>query len=76
MTICFIGNKFKYEIEAVMKLFLPLEKFNFIFLHSNAEFMSARGEICIISREKCPDDTEYRLQVCVELDGKARTKYR
>ena len=31
MTICFIGNSFKYEIEAVMKLFLPLVTFDFLF---------------------------------------------
>ncbi len=31
MTIGFKGNSFKYEIEAVMKLFLPLITFDFVF---------------------------------------------
>ncbi|MGN0553623.1 MAG: coproporphyrinogen dehydrogenase HemZ [Oscillospiraceae bacterium] len=31
MTICFKGNSFKYEIEAIMKLFLPIKTFEFLF---------------------------------------------
>lgn len=31
MTICFKGNSCKYEIEAIMKLFLPIETFDFLF---------------------------------------------
>lgn len=32
MTLIFSGNSFKYELEAVCKLFFPVEGFNFIFL--------------------------------------------
>ena len=31
MTICFKGNSCKYEIEAIMKLFLPIKTFDFLF---------------------------------------------
>lgn len=71
MTVCFIGNSFKYEIEAVMKLFLPIERFNFVFLRDDAEFMSANGDVCIISREKKDGASEYFLRVRVDLDGES-----
>ncbi len=31
MTVCFLNAPYKYEAEAVLKLFFPLERFNFIF---------------------------------------------
>lgn len=31
MTVYFVNNSFKYEIEAVIKLFFPLENFSFVF---------------------------------------------
>lgn len=46
MTICFKGNSCKYEIEAVMKLFLPLETFEFIFDDDAPE-----GDKAVISKE-------------------------
>lgn len=46
MTICFKGNSCKYEIEAVMKLFLPLESFEFIFEEDAPE-----GDKAVISKE-------------------------
>lgn len=63
MTICFIGNSFKYEIEAVMKLFLPLTAFDFLF-----EECVCAGDVCVIGR------TESLLSVRVSLNGEAAEK--
>lgn len=63
MTICFIGNSFKYEIEAVMKLFLPLTAFDFLF-----EEYAGAGDVCVVGR------TESRLSVRVFLNGEAAEK--
>lgn len=62
MTICFIGNSFKYEIEAVMKLFLPLVTFDFLF-----EEQPPAGDVCVIERGDAGDG--YRLSVRVILGG-------
>lgn len=59
MTICFKGNSCKYEIEAVMKLFLPVMTFDFLFEEETAE-----GDHCVLSSEGG------RLEVRVCLDGK------
>ena len=64
MTICFIGNKFKYEIEAVMKLFLPLITFDFLF----DEQPPQDGDICFI--ERVLGDGSYRLSVQVKMGEK------
>lgn len=64
MTICFIGNSFKYETEAVMKLFLPLVTFDFLF----EEYPDKEGDICKV--ERIPHEGEYTLSVSVSLDGK------
>ena len=45
MTICFIGNSFKYEVEAVMKLFMPLVIFDFLY-----EEYPQNGDFCVIER--------------------------
>lgn len=59
MTICFKGNSCKYEIEAVMKLFLPVMTFEFLFEEEKSE-----GDFCIVSAE------ENQLEVTVCLEGK------
>jgi oxygen-independent coproporphyrinogen-3 oxidase len=46
MTICFKGNECKYEIEAVMKLFVPVQTFEFLF-----EETVDSGDYCIVSAE-------------------------
>ncbi len=61
MTICFIGNSFKYETEAVMKLFLPLVTFDFLFEETIDE-----GDYCIVSRKG--NDHQHTLLVYVRLD--------
>lgn len=45
MTICFIGNSFKYEVEAVMKLFMPLVIFDFLY-----DEYPKNGDFCVIER--------------------------
>lgn len=67
MTICFIGNSFKYETEAVMKLFLPLVTFEFLF-----EEASSDGDTAIIKRTEAPNGRE--LSVSVKLDGKCENE--
>ena len=43
MTVVFSGNSYKYEAEAIVKLFLPAQGFDFIF-----EAADAPGDVCII----------------------------
>ncbi|MBD5144860.1 MAG: coproporphyrinogen dehydrogenase HemZ [Ruminococcus sp.] len=62
MTVCYIGNSFKYETEAVLKLFLPIVTFDFLF-----EEYPDGGDFCIIKRE--PNSDGYTLSVTVSLDG-------
>ena len=62
MTVCYIGNSFKYETEAVLKLFLPIVTFDFLF-----EEYPDSGDFCIIKREQNRDG--YTLSVTVSLDG-------
>ncbi len=60
MTICFIGNTFKYEVEAIVKLFLPPIKFSYLF-----EEYPQGGDFCIVKREA--ENNGYRLSVTVSL---------
>ena len=62
MTVCYIGNSFKYETEAVLKLFLPIVTFDFLF-----EEYPDSGDFCIIKREQ--NRGGYSLSVTVSLDG-------
>lgn len=53
MTLIFSGNDFKYELEAVCKLFFPVESFDFIFLDQNPEAdQKPEGDYCFIARIK------------------------
>ena len=52
MNIYFLGNSFKYECEAVIKLFFPLERFGFFFDEDIAEegdriILSTVGKIAV-----------------------------
>lgn len=60
MTICFIGNSFKYEVEAVMKLFMPLVIFDFLY-----EEYPKNGDFCVIERTENGE----QLSVRVSLNG-------
>ena len=58
MTICFKGNSCKYEIEAVMKLFLPLVTFDFLF-----EETVDTGDLCIVSSDEKEDGIHLSVEV-------------
>ncbi len=60
MTVCYFGNSFKYETEAVLKLFLPIVTFDFLF-----EEYPQGGDLCLIKREFY--ESGYRLSVSVKL---------
>ncbi len=67
MTICFIGNNFKYEIEAVVKLFFPVEKFEYLF-----EEYPVNGDFCII---KCgASEDGYILSVYVKIGDRTDSR--
>lgn len=63
MTICFNGNTYKYEIEAVMKLFLPLQSFEFIYENNDTLI----GDYCIITQ--LDNGLGYNLSVSVLYEG-------
>lgn len=67
MTISFIGNNFKYEIEAIVKLFLPVERFNYLF----GEYPKS-GDVCAAARVK--EAEGYRLSVIVRLGDKTNSR--
>ncbi len=51
MTLIFSGNSFKYELEAVCKLFFPVEGFNFIFLDDTPQAeQKPQGDYAFICR--------------------------
>ncbi len=60
MTICFIGNNFKYEAEAIVKLFFFVEKFGYLF-----EEYPQDGDFCIIKRTV--SENGYTLSVSVKI---------
>ncbi len=78
MTVYFIGNSFKYEIEAVMKLFFPLESFDFVFdaqetgktdsvVISAADCLyvyAAVGEHSCGKTEPLPEEKEREITLC------------
>lgn len=57
MTICFKGTACKYEIEAVMKLFIPVETFDFLY-----EEIFSDGDNAVISAENSGD------KICLSCD--------
>lgn len=50
MTLVFVGHSFKYELEAVTKLFFPVESFEFQSFDSSAQVPEISGDRCIITR--------------------------
>lgn len=67
MTICFIGNSFKYEAEAIVKLFLPVEKFGYLF-----EEYPSEGDFCLIKRETA--GSGYKLSVSVRIGDRTESR--
>lgn len=71
MVIFFSGNSFKYEIEAVMKLFVPIDSFDFIFDDLSAAYQiykNSSDDITLIRMRKTDKDTF--LRSAVRMGGK------
>lgn len=51
MTLVFVGHSFKYELEAVTKLFFPVETFDFVTADFSQNFVQITGDRCILTRE-------------------------
>lgn len=69
MKLIFVGNDYKYEIEAVMKLFFPAQKFEFLFIDNadgSAQCKDCAEDFVII--EKSHSDVGVYLNVfaCLE----------
>lgn len=73
MTICFSGNSFKYEVEAVMKLFFPVTNFTFLF-----EEIKTEGDYCIIRAKQTKhflycfvtvSENGTRKRLCKKVEG-------
>lgn len=69
MTLIFSGNDFKYELESVVKLFIPATLFD-IYYDIKPVYFS--GDYCFIRRKKGKEKT-YLYTVC-SIDGKINYK--
>lgn len=61
MTVYFINNAFKYETEAVLKLFCPLERFSFVY-----DGLPERGRDMVIV------EASERLRIYADIGGESR----
>lgn len=79
MTVYFENNAYKYEIEAVLKLFCPLERFEFVFDNAETDnvtdcvIVSVSDKLRIFARlggnirlkeQELPEESEYELSLC------------
>ena len=80
MTLIFSGNDYKYELEGVMKLFIPATLFTHIYsdkIETEDDYVFAAKEpICENDCNKCETDTTQAtlLYVIVSLNGKVCRK--
>lgn len=65
MTLIFQGNDFKYELEAVCKLFFPVKSFDFIFADNEEVPSQLEGDYCFISRMIGRNNTLLTVYACV-----------
>ncbi|MBR1384560.1 MAG: coproporphyrinogen dehydrogenase HemZ [Ruminococcus sp.] len=63
MTLIFSGNDFKYEMEGVMKLFIPATRFKHIF----ADTVDTEDDYAFISLKA--DEGAAQLYVCASVNG-------
>ncbi|MBQ8623167.1 MAG: coproporphyrinogen dehydrogenase HemZ [Oscillospiraceae bacterium] len=68
MTLIFKGNDFKYELEAVCKLFFPVKTFNFFFADIETVPDLNGEDYCYIARQKRRANT--LLSVYAKIGGK------
>ncbi len=69
MTLIFSGNDFKYELESVVKLFIPATLFD-IYYDIKTEYFS--GDYCFIRRKKGKEKS--CLYTICRIDGKIKYK--
>ena len=50
MTLIFIGHNFKYELEAVCKLFFPVQAFSFLCIDSAEEIPETSDDFSVLTR--------------------------
>lgn len=61
MTVILRGHNFKYEIEAVCKLFFPVRGFSFLCFEGSEQYSDPGGDIIVLTREITGEST--RLSV-------------
>lgn len=71
MTIILIGHDFKYEIEAVCKLFFPVQSFTFLMGDKASDFTNVTGDRCVL--EKTEDSQTANLSAFAAIGGKEIT---
>ncbi len=71
LTIVLIGNSYKYEVEATIKIFYPASKFNFVYNGSKEDLASIVGDYVAVSLVKNTEDTV--LTATVKIDNSIET---
>lgn len=60
MTVILCGHSFKYETEAVTKLFIPAKRFDFLFVESAYSIPDIAGDRCVLIRNVYSGISELR----------------
>ena len=63
MTLVFNGQQFKYEMEGVVKLFIPAQKFSFLY---DADISEIRGDFCL--GELKEDESSAKIRAVLRMD--------
>ena len=67
MTLCFTGNTFKYEMENIVRLFFPLQKFQYAYEPDTLP----EGDLVWIQRQT---EADTQLTVTVRRNGETHTR--
>lgn len=68
MTLIFNSNSFKYELEAVVKLFIPVKTFEFIYDDVNAKY-SLDDDYCEITVDENFEFFDINVEVMIDGNG-------
>lgn len=69
MKLIYVGNDYKYDTEAVMKLFLPAEKFEFFYFDEQADALPCcDGDYALMAAEHFGGSV--KLSVQVQMNGR------
>ena len=63
MTLVFNGQQFKYEMEGVVKLFIPAQKFSFLY---DADVSEIKGDFCL--GELKEDESSAKIRAVLRMD--------